>query len=323
MFAVVGVLVVLLAVESALYLELQGNYNALKVEHSKLLNDYSLLQGRYSELQSDFSRLQENYNSLKSAYSNLQSNYWSLSQEYAKLKSDYDLLKGDYEFFMETYSWIVREVNRRLGNDWELYRELITPNDPEVQSLVISITGGWSGFGNDWNEFWSEIKEMYDWVVNNIEYRYDGLYPELPEIPGQSILWEEDMWQLPSETLELRKGDCDDMALLLCSMIRCYVKQVYDVYVIIVHSKDWGHAAVVIPVQGGKICIVDPAGHYYTKTWWGTITQKDVDEEIYNWFNHLGGKNTRVVRVFNEDEKVEFTSTEDFIIWIYNTTMVG
>jgi len=338
--AVISILIALLVVESGFYFSLQSRYEALSAEYSSLQADYSRLQSFHYELQENYSvllnsflKLQSDYDSLRNKYAELEGSYNSLkleysflSEKYSELENQYNLLKKEYDFFMENYRWLVREVNKRLGHDWELYRELITPNDPEVQRLVIEITGGWSGFGYDWSEFWSEIKSMYDWIVNNIEYRYDGLHPELPSIPGQSIVWYEEMYQLPSETLRIRKGDCDDMAILLLSMIRFYVNQTYTAYIIIIHSEKLGHAAVVIPVSSGKICIVDPAGKYYTKTWNGKITQKDVEEEINNWFNYWFTHypditKLKVTRIFNEKEKIEFKSTQDFITWIYNTTI--
>ncbi len=48
-----------------------------------------------------------------------------------------------------------------------------------------------------------QILDGYEWVAHNIAYARD---------PG-------DYWQSPSETLSLRTGDCEDFALLICSMV--------------------------------------------------------------------------------------------------------
>ena len=49
----------------------------------------------------------------------------------------------------------------------------------------------------------------------NIKYKSDS-----------SVHGELEYWQLPTETLELRSGDCEDFAILLCTMLRAM--KVYD-----------------------------------------------------------------------------------------------
>ncbi len=49
-----------------------------------------------------------------------------------------------------------------------------------------------------------QIAAAYEWVKNNIAYAADV---------------GEDYWQSASETMDLRKGDCEDHAILICSLI--------------------------------------------------------------------------------------------------------
>jgi len=48
-----------------------------------------------------------------------------------------------------------------------------------------------------------------DWIGNNIEYTIDY------EVHG-----EDEYWQFPNETIQLRAGDCEDFSVLLCSLLR-------------------------------------------------------------------------------------------------------
>ena len=196
----------------------------------------------------------------------------------------------------------------------------ITPQDQTVRDIVYSITGGWSN-PSDWNEYREDIKAMYDWVVNNIEYRYDGLYPILPEDPSGDLYFWNEMWQFSNETLSLRKGDCEDMAILLCSMIRCYSGMRYYTEVILILSSISGHAAVQIPVEGYKLVILDPAGRYYSHDFWGNVAFNDITTEINNWLNYWKpemGSDVYVDRVFSDYIDKTFTSTSEYISWMYS-----
>jgi len=74
---------------------------------------------------------------------------------------------------------------------------------------------------------------LRDWVGNSITYKYDS------DVHGV-----EDYWQLPKETLQLRTGDCEDSAILLCSLLRAAGYSSNDVYVVVGESDGKGHAWV-------------------------------------------------------------------------------
>jgi hypothetical protein len=120
----------------------------------------------------------------------------------------------------------------------------VTPDDPAVMDTVLSVTRGWSA-PSDWAEYWGDVKAMYDWVVANVEYRSDGLYPVLPSAPAGSLEYTMEMWQFPNETLDLKKGDCEDMAVLLASMILSYNDGKYAVECIWITGTTmcWGMAS--------------------------------------------------------------------------------
>lgn len=64
-----------------------------------------------------------------------------------------------------------------------------------AQNIEAAYPGGYSTL---------QIAEAYEWVKNNIKYTADT---------------SEDYWQSASETLNLMSGDCEDHAILLCSII--------------------------------------------------------------------------------------------------------
>ena len=225
-YVITAVLIVVILVQGFLYLNLNSSYNtlnanhkALTAENQNLTNDHDTLTNQYSALQSEHSTLQSQHSALQSEHSTLQGSYDSLQTNYDSLQSNYNSLQSDYDAYISSYDILSNQVNNRVsGVDGKVF---ITPQDSTVKNLVIQITGGWSNT-SDWNECWTDIKLMYDWVVNNIEYRDDGLSPILPSTPTGSAEYGQEMWQLPKETLELKKGDCEDMAVLLTSMILCY-----------------------------------------------------------------------------------------------------
>lgn len=63
---------------------------------------------------------------------------------------------------------------------------------------------------------------LRDWVGNSITYKYDS------DTHGSN-----DYWQLPKETVELKSGDCEDFAILLCSLLRTDGWSPNDVYVVL------------------------------------------------------------------------------------------
>ncbi len=327
---------------------LTSERDTLKNEYDKLMNNYSALQSEQSALQSSHDSLQSDYNSLESDYNSLQSlhssfqldyfilksNYDSLQSKYNSLQSDFDSLQSDFSSVQTAYNSLVS--NNPYVSDYDNLRNqinsrtvhysytnlsgFITPTDAAVVTKVTEITGGWNNTSN-WNEYWSDIVKMYDWVVNEVEYRADGLFPVIPSTPSGSIEYQPEMWQFPNETLDLRKGDCEDMAILLNSMVLCYNGGEYQTECILIMGSNGGHMAVQIPVAGNKLTILDPAGNYYTSTPYGDIDMRDISTEISTWLNAWKpemGNDAYVTRVFSGDLDKSFSSTNEYTSWMYS-----
>ena len=275
------------------------------------------LDGNKTLLSQTQAWLQGNVTYYESQITYLQNEITALQNEVDSLNAQLTALEEEYEAYMSAYQSLREKVNQRW---YQINVEpFITPNDQAVRNAVYSVTGGWNT-PSDWNEYWQDIKAMYDWVVDNVEYRSDGLYPMLPYTPSGDLDFRMDMWQFPNETLSLRKGDCEDMAILLCSMIRCYCDMKYQAECILIVSSTSAHVGVQLPVSGYKLVILDPAGRYYSHDAWGNIAFNDITTEINNWLDNWKptmGSDVYVRRVFSDYLDEKFTSTSEYISWMY------
>lgn len=276
--------------------ELEMNYTSLEIEHAVLENQYGKLHTEYESLQTALQKIQT---------------------EYATLESTYNNLAGEHSSYVSAYQDLRYEINNRIYGGYG--SPYITPGDTHVIEVVQVITGGWNN-RSDWNEFWNETKTMYSWVRNNIEYRSDGLFPSLPNEPSGSVEYSQSMWQFSNETLNLKQGDCEDQAILLCSMIVCYSKEPWA-EVVGISNFSISHAAVQVPVAGDKIVILDPAGNYYSRDPLGNIVADDISSEINRWLDHCKssmGEDVYVSEVFSAHIKAKyFTSTTEYLSWMY------
>ena len=216
-----------------------------------------------------------------SQLSTLESELTSSSEKYDTLSSYYKGLSqnvSDLYDFLYSYSSIPEAFSRTLNE--------VSVN--EVSSVVLSVTGSSSGL-------WSSCQKIYDYITLNIEYvnDIDMPYPStywhinidgFDYIINFSITTCRNYVQKPSLTLEIKQGDCDDQAVLAYAMTKYYMKYiggtVYRLYIAFIdYSDDTAHLAVILPVQGGNVCIMDPAGNYLTSSM-GTITSKPAQSEL-------------------------------------------
>ena len=214
---------------------------------------------------------------------------------------------------LSQYVGLKQEIDSRLGRTQEDKQSFITPNNSLVSAKVLEITGGYSG---DVSDYWRDCERLYRWVVSNISYSYDSYMPILPESISGGLIWQQDYWRIPEETLGDETGDCEDMAVLLASMLRSYNEGEYRIWVLLIRSEESGHAAVAFPVQGGRLTILDPAGNYYTGQY-GSLDGSSISTAVNNWLSHWQREmpGAEITGVFSEDVHEEFSSTAEFITW--------
>ncbi|KYC45512.1 MAG: Transglutaminase-like superfamily protein [Candidatus Methanofastidiosum methylothiophilum] len=100
---------------------------------------------------------------------------------------------------------------------------------------------------------------IYKFVRDEIKYVEDYL----------TFDYRFEYWQFPEETLKLRTGDCEDQAILLCTLLRAKGYSPEDVKVVFgLTSSNTGHAWVELFYEGGWV-VFDPtssANEYIEKT---------------------------------------------------------
>jgi len=319
------------AVLNETYLKIAENYSEVSQHYGDTLSKYNELEAEFTSLNAAYTGLLVNYDQLEKDYqqlngtyaealSELSANYTSLQNAYNQLNVDYQDTEQAYSAFVDSYAKLVRAVNLHSVHPTPDETSLITPFDDAVVAEMLEITGGWSN-QSDWNEFWQDVYLMYRWVKDNIIYRSDGDYPVLPDQPNGTLENWPEMWQYPTETLALGKGDCEDMAILLTSLTLAYSNETVWTEVIVITQ----HAAVYIPVSPGQICILDVSGNYYTNTGSPsyTITSKGIDQEVNKWldyWNSHGISNPQVQWIFSSYIWQQFDSTDAFINWLYGRT---
>ncbi len=119
---------------------------------------------------------------------------------------------------------------------WRVSKLFITPDEMQIQSTYKKI------FSKDLPFTFVHWIAIRDWVGRNIEYVVDS------DSHGES-----EFWQLGRETLESQRGDCEDFAILLCSLLRTDEWSVDDVYVVIGQNEAGSYHAWVkirIPLVG-------------------------------------------------------------------------
>jgi hypothetical protein len=215
---------------------------------------------------------------------------------------------------LEQYANLRTQINVRFGDTTKDIQSFITPDSPTVSAKVQEITGGYSG---DTNEYWRDCERLYHWVIDNIMYSYDSYVPILPLLMSDELRWYGECWRMPEETIENETGDCEDMALLLASMLLNYNEGDYAVWLLTISAPDGAHMAVAFPVTGNELAILDPAGNYYTGWLHGSLRSEPISTAISNWLSYWSSElpGAEVVQVFSDEFDERFDSTDDFITW--------
>jgi len=112
-------------------------------------------------------------------------------------------------------------------------RHLVQPDDPEVKELA------------------DILYQAPDFLEASHAFVYSF---------AQYAREEGDYWRTPHETLELQAGDCDDLSILLCSILRKYIppEKVYcAVGMWTIHGRREGHMFVLVDGEDGTDRIIE------------------------------------------------------------------
>lgn len=231
------------------------------------------------------------------------------------VKPGMDSLKAERDQILSGYANLRKQINLRqgIGRDSQCF---ITPDDPEISAKVLEITGSYNP-----DELWKDYGRLFQWTMRNIEYSLDSPTPLLPESINGTLEWGKDFWRMPAETIRDGAGDCEDIALLLASMLLNYNQRRFPVWIVGVKtsgSKARAHIAVAIPSENNQLTIFDIAAHYYTPfTTIGGFGSQDVPLAVDHWLTHLEKEmlGVHVYVIFSENFYQEFSSNQEFIDW--------
>jgi len=126
------------------------------------------------------------------------------------------LIQASCQASSDSYSFTVgSDLPRYWSEDPDVVKLFVTPKEADLVEMKNAIIE---------NKFfllpnWIALR---DWVGNNVEYKHDS------EAYGQ-----EDYWQLSKETLGFSTGDCEDYAILLCSLLRADGWSANDAFVVL------------------------------------------------------------------------------------------
>ena len=131
--------------------------------------------------------------------------------------------------YVDAYSFSFgADVPRAFSDDAERVKLFVTPRDPSLVALKNEVLKDSLLNVKDWIA-------LRNWVGNNIRYENDD-----------TVNGVRDYWQFGKETVALKTGDCEDFAILLCSLLRASDYSPNDVYVVIGKNPNGYHAWVKI-----------------------------------------------------------------------------
>lgn len=129
-------------------------------------------------------------------------------------------------------SWVIypaRSIPDWLPGTESEFESYITPGCPSVKEALRDILGD-----PPYELSQAGFDDIRDWVAINIDYTSDAKR------------WDKDYWQIPEETMSYLAGDCEDFAILLCSLLRAYGVAPEQVYVALgVDGEEEGHAFLI------------------------------------------------------------------------------
>ncbi|WP_153012530.1 hypothetical protein [Pyrococcus kukulkanii] len=337
----VTVLVVLLALSLVGNFFLYTMYSEATSEVSKVKSQYEreiiTLKGQIKDLEYNVTRLKSGIDTYERMVETLRKSNEELADELYKLRQKYQSLKNEVyplRNLKKNYE-LYYNYSRRYFELGEFLKHVIT--DTERKKLRPHIAAAVS----DPSDFAKSIAEITEYVADHVKYAAD---PEVPAPPHPIIMEESyyipapaaNIFMTPSETLERGYGDCDDINTLLYAMIRFYMQDFYGedyaLYLVVGYKEEGGgHLFVILPVQGGKMTVLDATGSaYWTgKSLWGevlgipTIEAKPV-REAWNEYMERIEEPFDKIEVYSIDEygpiKRFEGSQREFLEWMENVT---
>jgi predicted transglutaminase-like cysteine proteinase len=121
--------------------------------------------------------------------------------------------------------------------------QYVTPHSNQIKTALKVISE------MEWKNTYNDLDAIREWVATNIRYKTD-----------RDNFGSNDYWQFPMETLERGSGDCEDIAILTCSLLRSYGVPANQLYVVIGTPKGMNeyHAYIIERYSKGIWNMIEP-----------------------------------------------------------------
>jgi hypothetical protein len=279
----------------------------------------SALEEELDQLQAEYDTLQGGYNQKAAEYNNLNSMYSSVQSQRDALQADLNAKEGYLKEVSTDLSGLYDLLNSYSNLEDSLLRILNSGELDKIGDAVTQIT-------DTSEDIWGNYRIIWEYVDDNVVYAYDTEFPYISSysyitLDGVECFTEFTVGtrlnyhQTPEFTLTNKQGDCDDQAILLYGMMRYYLRNVYGtVYnsylALISFTDETAHLAIFMPVQGGEICILDPAGNYATERY-GSLTSKAPSTELQSFADHWSAEHViETIKLYWVDDRDGSFSSE-------------
>lgn len=237
----------------------------------KLLNDTREVIDKY----------ERKISALRKELYRMREEYWKLRERYNRTINSYKRRFNEvYENYMNFIHKLMRIENEILSRTFiPIGKKLFDYDSKIVREFTRrALDGCTSGL--------QCVKKLGMYILKRIKYAPDQPIIGFDVIKLDDIYYYiymryyDDYFQKASETLKRKYGDCDDLAILMTTMVLAYKKyyggkDVIDSFVVMAGSSTIGHAYSITILRNGKAVVF-----YSTKKGMVVVDMKDVDDVI-------------------------------------------
>jgi hypothetical protein len=149
------------------------------------------------------------------------------------------------------------------------------------------------------------MRAICQWVGVNIVYNYDTFNGDTQH-----------SYQYPTETLTLKRGDCEDHAVLMVSMCKAEKSSLAMWCAEVSYIKNTGetayHVLVFVRVTGNKLYIFEPT----SSNGWHSSESMSGSLAIQEYEQWKDCSQFTVHKIFDENSYKEFNSNQEFFNWL-------
>ena len=232
----------------------------IKEELDKYKSLYESYRNLYSELNMKYRYLAEEYENTRKRLLEISRNYTALRRKFVRLEYKINRLERKLEILSNRALTVLERLKDPYLNNtlarWDQVKEYVMPSIIRKLGLDVDYIKSLSV-----NE---ALKIIFEAVVLKLEYYPDDIYYFIsPTLNYTGFTF--DRIALPNETVMRGGGDCEDLAILLYSLIDYILEDRVSVYLIELSNVNntMAHIAVLVK-YGERYIILDPAGNYVT-----------------------------------------------------------